>query len=89
MGWYLTKLQLQTIKNDSLSVDDYDMRLKALANNLGAICEFVSRIDLILYAISSLNHYYSAFVCSITDKKNIVTFKEFYNKLSVFEHCLL
>lgn len=45
------KFQLQTVMREDLFVDDYVMKLKTLADNLGAIGDTVSCKDLILYAI--------------------------------------
>lgn len=49
--------QLQTIK-ESLSVDDFVMLLKTIANNLAFIGDPIPGKDLVLYALSGLKYRY-------------------------------
>lgn len=55
------KLELQTLWKNNLSVEDYSLKSKAVADILSGIEEVFER-DLILYRVGGLDSEYNSFV---------------------------
>lgn len=55
------KLELQTLWKNNLSVEDYSLKSKAVADILSGIEEVFER-DLILYGVGGLDSEYNSFV---------------------------
>lgn len=70
------RLQLQTIKKGGLSMMDYTLKVKTLADQLAAIQEHVSDRDLVLYLLAGLGADYNSFIVSVTSKSKALSFAQ-------------
>lgn len=79
------KLQLQTLRKEDSTIDDYLLRIKNIADHLNAICEFVYERDLIFCVMHGLDSIYSSFISSLSMQFGPMTFDEIYSLLLSYE----
>lgn len=73
---------------NSLSIDNYIMKIKSIYNSLNDTGEPVPTKDFIMYAIIRVNYDYNAFVCYITNQTSSVVVEEFHSSILMFQHHL-
>ncbi|KAL5571074.1 hypothetical protein UlMin_020671 [Ulmus minor] len=82
------RLQLQTTKNNSMSMIEYIMKLKSFSDSLTAIGEPVSEQDQIMNLLEGLGADYNAVVASINVRDNQFSIEVVHSLLLSFEHHL-
>ena len=60
------KQQLRSVKKDSMSINDYILKIKTIGHSLVAIGESLSDKDLLLVILNGLDHEYETVVSLIT-----------------------
>ncbi|XP_060970030.1 uncharacterized protein LOC133037187 [Cannabis sativa] len=70
------RFQLQSLKKGSLSIHDYILKMKNIADGLSAAGQLLSDDDLILYILGGLGHEYEAVVVNLTSRHDQVTLQE-------------
>lgn len=76
------------MSKNELSVDEFIIHLKIVADHLDAISKVGIDHDLILHAISGLNSSYNSFVSFFTMQYSISSFDEFHSQLWTYERHL-
>ena len=60
------KQQLRSVKKDSMSINDYILKIKTICHSLAAIGESLNDKDLLLVILNGLDHEYETVVSLIT-----------------------
>ena len=81
-------LELQSTKKDSISMIDYLMKIKGIADSLAAIGEPVSEQDQIMNLFAGPGAYYNAFMTEINTRDDRVSLETVQSMLVSFEHRL-
>ncbi|XP_062075179.1 uncharacterized protein LOC133779204 [Humulus lupulus] len=70
------RFQLQSLKNGSLSIHDYILKMKTIADGLTAAGQVFSDDDLILYILGGLGPEYDSVVINLTSRGDRLTLSE-------------
>jgi len=70
------RFQLQTIKKGDMSIHDYILKMKSIAENLSAAGQLIQDEDLILYILGGLDHDYESVVVNLTSRHDQITLQE-------------
>lgn len=81
------RIQLQTLQNDGVSVNDYIIKARTISHHLAAIGEIVSNKDIVMYALLGFSTN-NPFVTSINMMHEKPSFSVFHNQLVIYEHML-
>ncbi|KAL5543673.1 hypothetical protein UlMin_007457 [Ulmus minor] len=82
------RLELQTMKKGSMSMIDYLIKIKGIADSLGAIGELVSEQDQIMNLFVSLGADYNAFVTAINTRDDKISLEAVQSMLLSYEQRL-
>ncbi|KAK6118844.1 hypothetical protein DH2020_047411 [Rehmannia glutinosa] len=70
------RLMLQTTKKGDLSIEEYVLKMRGLADSLLAAEQVVSDDDLILYILAGLGSEYESVVVNLTNRNDSLTLQE-------------
>lgn len=82
------KQQLRLVKKDSLSINDYILKIKTIGHALAAIGESLSDKDLLLAILNRLDHEYETIVSLITYQMNKIDLEKMQYLLLMHEQQL-
>ena len=82
------QLEFQTTKKGSLSMMDYNLKLKNLTDHLVAIGELVHDRDHILQLLGGLGVEYNSIVASLVAREDEVSLHTVHNILLTYQQCL-
>lgn len=83
------KLQLQTFKKGSLSIDEYVLQMRTFADGLLTAGHAISDDDLVLYLLGGLGPEFDAVVVNLTTRGDLFSLSEVQSVLHMFEMRLL
>lgn len=70
------KLELQSIKKNSLSINAYFSKIKQLSDNLAMAGQPVSDVDFVMYLLAGLRLEYDAIVGNINSSRDLLDIEE-------------
>ena len=70
------RVQLQMMKKGSLSISDFVMKIRNIADNLAAADQIVSDDELLLYLLGGLDSDYNSIVAMLTSRPDFVSLAE-------------
>jgi hypothetical protein len=82
------RLELQSTKKGSMTMIDYFMKVKAVADSLAAIGEPVSEQDQVMNLLGGLGSDYNAVVTAINIRDDKISIEVVHNMLLAFKHRL-
>lgn len=82
-------LQIQMLKKGSMTVDEYILQMRTIANGLQAIGQSITDDDLVLHILGGLGTEYEALIVSLTARGDIPTLSALQSILHTHEMRLL
>lgn len=70
------RMMLQTIKKGILSVEEYILKMRGLANNLNFIGQVITDEDLIFYILARFGLEYEYIIVNLTSRNDAFTLQE-------------
>lgn len=70
------RFQLQSVKKGSLSINDYILKMKSIANGINVAGQAISDEDLILYILGGLGSEYDPVVINLTSRQDSISLSE-------------
>ena len=69
-------LMLQTLKKGSMTVEEYILKMRSLADNLNSVGQLITDEDLILYILGGFGPEYESIVVNLTSRNDALTLQE-------------
>lgn len=79
------RYQLQSVEKGSISINDYILKMRSIADNLTAAGHVISDEDLILYILRGLGSKYDPVVVNLTSRYEAISLSEVQFLLPSFE----
>ena len=79
------RTEIQSLKKDGLTVDEYVLKLKTLVDKLSSIGEPVSNRDQLINLFQGLGAEYNSFVTSINSRVDLPTVEEVHSLLLSYD----